>query len=43
MSLGSDARSEIDVETALQRLEFERRVKNGIWTTKDKDKSRLPR
>ena len=35
MSLGSEAQSEIDVEIALRELDFERRVKNGIWTTKD--------
>ena len=41
MSLGSEARSEIDVEISLQRLEFERRVKNGIWITKDERRIKI--
>lgn len=41
MSLGSESRIEIDTEVALQRLEFARRIKEGIWITEDGKRIRI--
>ena len=41
MSLGAEALAEIDVEVALQRLELDRRIKQGIWTTKNGERIKI--